>query len=122
MGIRPFILDSHRPFICSVVLHLCWIKIIYFLCLLKMRVAVPGNLSWLPPASEVKVAEVGGCGGGGDAPDATDPLDDDGGRSEAADASLESAKVRGVKVAPITLEERSIVMEEFKGGDIKGCN
>ncbi len=82
-----------------------------------MHVAVPGNLCWLPPANEVKLAEVGGCGGGGDAPDATDPLEDDGGRSEAAaDASLESAKDRGVKVAPITLKERTIVMEELKGG------
>ncbi len=61
---------------------------------------------------------MGGCGGGGDAPDATDPLDDDGGRSEAAaDASLESAKDRGVKVAPITLDERTVVMEELKGED-----
>ncbi len=69
------------------------------------------------------MAEVGG-GGGGDAPDATDPFDDDGGRSEAAaDASLESAKDRGIKVAPITLKERMIVMEELKGGDLrKGCD
>jgi hypothetical protein len=68
-------------------------------------------LSWLPPANEVKLADVGGCGGGGDAPDATDPLDDDGGRSEAAaDASLESATDRGVKVAPVTLEDRSIII------------
>ncbi len=89
-----------------------------------MIVAVPGNFSWLPPASEVKVAEVGGCGGGGDAPDATDPLDDDGGRSEAAaDASLESATDRGVKVASITLNESWIVMVELKGGDLgKGCD
>ncbi len=57
---------------------------------------------------------MGGCGGGDDAPDATDPLDEDGGRSEAAaDASLESAKDRGVKVAPITLKERMIVIEEL---------
>ncbi len=72
----------------------------------------------------MKLAEVGGCGGGGDAPDATDPLDDDGGRSEAAaDASLESAKDRGVKVSPIALEERTIVMEELKGGGLgKGCD
>jgi hypothetical protein len=64
----------------------------------------------------VKLAEVGGCGGGGDAPDATDPFDDDGGRSEAAaDASLESAKDRRVKVAPITLRGRTIIKEEFKG-------
>jgi hypothetical protein len=55
---------------------------------------------------------VGGCGGGGDAPDATDPFDDDGGRSEAADASLESATDRGVKVAPITLE----VKDDSHGG------
>ncbi len=67
---------------------------------------------------------MGGGGGGGDAPDATDPLDDDGGRSEAAaDASLESAKHRGVKFAPNTLEERAIVLEELKGGDLgKGCD
>ncbi len=56
---------------------------------------------------------MGGCGGGGDAPDATDPFDDDGGRSEAAaDASLESAKDREVKVAPITLE----VKDDSHGG------
>jgi hypothetical protein len=62
----------------------------------------------------VKLEEVGGCSGGGDAPDATDPLDDDGGRSEAAaDASLESAKDRGVKVAIVTLKEWTIIIEEF---------
>ncbi len=70
------------------------------------------------------MAEVGGCGGGGDAPDATDPLDDDGGRSEAAaDASLESAKDRGLKLLQLcTLEERTIVMEELRGRDISGCD
>jgi hypothetical protein len=47
----------------------------------RVAVAQPGNLCW-PPASEVRAAEV--VGGGVDAPEATEPFDEDGGRSEPA--------------------------------------
>ncbi len=44
-GNQTFTLDSRRPFIGRAVLYRRWRKIIYFLYLFKMRVAVPGNLS-----------------------------------------------------------------------------
>ena len=58
-----------------------------------LRSYSPGNLSWAPPAKEFREAEPE-VRGGVEAPEATEPLDEDGGRSERPEASLDSARER----------------------------